>query len=89
LTRCSLAGWCSTENSIQVGAELINVRDNTALWGEQYERKASDILTLQQQIAGDIADKLRAKLTGADKQAGHETGHAESGSLPALRERPF
>ena len=55
-------------DSIQVGAELINVRDNTALWGEQYERKASDILTLQQQIAGDIADKLRAKLTGADKQ---------------------
>jgi TolB-like protein/Tfp pilus assembly protein PilF/predicted Ser/Thr protein kinase len=55
-------------DSIQVGAELINVRDNTALWGEQYDRKASDILALQQQIASDIADKLRAKLTGADKQ---------------------
>jgi eukaryotic-like serine/threonine-protein kinase len=55
-------------DSIEVSAELINVRDNTALWGEQYERKASDILALQQQIASDIADKLRAKLTGADKQ---------------------
>jgi eukaryotic-like serine/threonine-protein kinase len=55
-------------DSVQVSAELINVRDNTALWGEQYERKASDILTLQQQIASDIADKLRSKLTGAEKQ---------------------
>ncbi|MGO9650679.1 MAG: tetratricopeptide repeat protein, partial [Terriglobales bacterium] len=55
-------------DSIQVSAELTNVQDNTAIWGEQYERKASDIIALQQQIAGDIADKLRSKLTGAEKQ---------------------
>jgi eukaryotic-like serine/threonine-protein kinase len=55
-------------DSVQVSAELTNVQDNTAIWGEQYERKTSDILALQQQIAGDIADKLRSKLTGAEKQ---------------------
>jgi eukaryotic-like serine/threonine-protein kinase len=55
-------------DTVQVSAELTNVQDNTATWGEQYERKAADILTLQQQIAGDIADKLRSKLTGAEKQ---------------------
>src|SRR6202035_1071848 len=53
---------------VQVSAELTSVRDNTAIWGEQYERKFSDIISLQQQIAGDIADKLRSKLTGAEKQ---------------------
>jgi TolB-like protein len=54
-------------NTIQVSADLTNVQDNTEIWGEQYERKASDIISLQQQIAGDIADKLRSKLSGAEK----------------------
>jgi eukaryotic-like serine/threonine-protein kinase len=53
---------------IQVSADLTNVQDNTEIWGEQYERKASDIIALQQQIAGDIAGKLRSQLTGAEKQ---------------------
>jgi eukaryotic-like serine/threonine-protein kinase len=55
-------------DSVQVSADLTSVQDNTEIWGDQYERKASDIISLQQQIAGDIADKLRSKLTGAEKQ---------------------
>jgi eukaryotic-like serine/threonine-protein kinase len=55
-------------DNVQVSADLTKVDDNTEIWGEQYERKASEIVSLQQQIAGDIADKLRSKLTGAEKQ---------------------
>jgi serine/threonine protein kinase/tetratricopeptide (TPR) repeat protein len=55
-------------DTIQVSADLTNVQDNTEIWGEQYERKASDIISLQQQIGGDIADKLRSKLSGAERQ---------------------
>jgi eukaryotic-like serine/threonine-protein kinase len=55
-------------DAIQVSADLTNVQDNTEIWGEHYERKASDIISLQQQIAGDIANKLRSKLSGAEKQ---------------------
>ena len=55
-------------DTLQVSAELTNVQDNTAVWGEQYERKASDIIALQQQIAGDIAGKLRSTLSGAERQ---------------------
>jgi TolB-like protein len=55
-------------DAIQVSADLTNVQDNTEIWGEHYERKASDIISLQQQIAGDIADRLRSKLSGAEKQ---------------------
>jgi len=55
-------------DTIQVSAELTNVRNNTELWGEQYSRKSVDIIALQQQIAGDIAEKLRSKLSGAEKQ---------------------
>jgi TolB-like protein len=55
-------------DAIQVTAELTNVHDNTEIWGDHYERKASDIIALEQQIAGDIVDKLRTKLSGAEKQ---------------------
>ena len=55
-------------DAIQVNAELTNVKDNTEIWGGQYDRKAADVISLQEQIAGDIADKLRSKLTGAEKQ---------------------
>jgi tetratricopeptide (TPR) repeat protein len=55
-------------DTILVSADLTHVQDNTEIWGEQYERKASDILSLQQQIAGDIAHELRSKLNGAEKQ---------------------
>jgi serine/threonine protein kinase/tetratricopeptide (TPR) repeat protein len=53
---------------VLVSADLTNVQDNTEVCGEQFERKSSDIILLQQQIAGDIADKLRSQLTGAEKQ---------------------
>jgi serine/threonine protein kinase len=55
-------------DTIQVSADLTNVQDNTEVWGGQYERKASDIISLQQQIASDIAGKLRTKMSGAEKQ---------------------
>jgi eukaryotic-like serine/threonine-protein kinase len=55
-------------DTIQMSADLTNVQDNTEIWGGQYERKASDIISLQQQIAGDIAGKLRTKMSGAEKQ---------------------
>ncbi len=51
-----------------MSADLTNVQDNTEIWGGQYERKASDIISLQQQIATDIAGKLRNKMSGAEKQ---------------------
>jgi TolB-like protein/predicted Ser/Thr protein kinase len=50
-------------DTVQVSADLTNVQDNTEMWGEQYERKAADVLALQQQIASDISAKLRSKLT--------------------------
>jgi serine/threonine protein kinase/TolB-like protein len=55
-------------DTIQVSADLTNVQDNTEIWGAQYERKAADIISLQQQIASDLAGKLRSKMSGAEKQ---------------------
>jgi eukaryotic-like serine/threonine-protein kinase len=53
---------------VQVSAELINTRDNTELWGEQYSRPAKDLIALQKQLVGDIAGQLRTQLTVVEKQ---------------------
>ena len=54
--------------NIEVSAELADVRDNTEIWGQHYSGKNTDIISLQQQIAGDIAEKLRAKISISEKQ---------------------
>jgi TolB-like protein/predicted Ser/Thr protein kinase len=55
-------------DDIEVSAELTDVRDNTEIWGQQYRGKSTEIMSLQQKIAGDIADKLRSKLSISEKQ---------------------
>ncbi len=57
----------SRGDSIEVSAELIDVRDNTEIWEHHYSGKGADIVSLQMQIAGDIAGKLRSKLSGSEK----------------------
>ncbi len=54
-----------------------------ALWGEQYRRKASDVATIQDDIASDISGQLRLKLTGEQNKAvaEHDTGNSEAYQL--------
>src|SRR5580658_5164575 len=58
----------SRGDSIEVSAELIDVRDNTEIWEHHYSGKNPDIVSLQMQIAGDIAGKLRSKLSNSERQ---------------------
>jgi serine/threonine protein kinase/tetratricopeptide (TPR) repeat protein len=51
-----------------VNAELVDVADNSQIWGEQYSEKMADISALQQNIVRDISDRLRLKLSGAEKE---------------------
>ena len=55
-------------DTVEVSAELTDVHDNTQIWGERYERKSDNLIALQQQIASDIAEKLRSQLTHTEKQ---------------------
>ena len=54
-------------DTLSISAELVDVRDNSHLWGGQYGGRASDILSVQQEIARQISDNLRVKLTGEEK----------------------
>jgi serine/threonine-protein kinase len=55
-------------DSMVISAELIDTRDNRHIWGEQYNRKVSDVLAVQQEIAREIAEKLRGRLTGDEQR---------------------
>jgi tetratricopeptide (TPR) repeat protein len=55
-------------DNVEVSAELTNVGDNTELWGQHYSGKGADIISLEQQIAGDLAAKLRSGMSSSEKQ---------------------
>jgi serine/threonine protein kinase/TolB-like protein/Tfp pilus assembly protein PilF len=55
-------------DSLTISAELVDARENKQLWGQQYNRKLADIFAVQEDIAKEISEKLRLKLTGAEKQ---------------------
>ncbi len=55
-------------DNLTVRVEMINAAENRQLWSEQYNRKASDMLVVQQEIAQVASEKLRLKLSGAQEQ---------------------
>jgi serine/threonine-protein kinase len=54
--------------NLLISVELTDARDKTQVWGEQYNRKATDLLAVQSDIAREIASTLRLKLTSAEQQ---------------------
>lgn len=55
-------------DSLSISVELVDVRDNSHLWGEQYDGKLSDLLAVQKEIAKEISEKLRVRLTGEEQK---------------------
>ena len=55
-------------DTISINAELVNAEDNSQIWGEQYTEKMANVAMVQQDIVRDISDKLRVKLSPAEKQ---------------------
>jgi serine/threonine-protein kinase len=62
---------------IHVNAELIDTRKNARVWAEQYDRRSSDLFTLQSEIAQKIADKLGVGVSPGEKTALQETSTAD------------
>jgi serine/threonine protein kinase/tetratricopeptide (TPR) repeat protein len=54
-------------DSLLVSAELTDARKNRNLWSEQFDRKLSDALSVEREIAGEISARLRQQLTGEEK----------------------
>jgi len=56
-------------DQVRVNVQLINAITDAHLWAEIYDRKLTDIFTVESDIAKTIADTLQAKLTGSEKSA--------------------
>lgn len=54
--------------NLNITVELVDVKNNKSLWGEHYERKVSDLLTTQREMATAIAQKLQLKLVGKESR---------------------
>ncbi len=69
--------------ALTVTVELVDVRTNTILWGQQYESEARDVHLLQSKLANHIADQLRVRLSGAERArlASRDTENVEAYKL--------
>ncbi|MEP6819385.1 MAG: protein kinase [bacterium] len=67
-------------DSLTISTELIDVRENKQLWGEQYTENVSDLLSMQRVIASQISTNLRLKLSAPDegRLAKHYTDNSEA-----------
>jgi len=66
--RAVLAGRITQRgDTMLISAELIDIRDNKQLWGEQYERRLADMLSVQREIAREITNNLRPTLSGVEQ----------------------
>ena len=55
-------------DALMIRTELIKVSDASQLWGERYHRKAADLFEIEEEIAREISEKLRIRLSGDQKQ---------------------
>jgi eukaryotic-like serine/threonine-protein kinase len=55
-------------DTLIVRTELMDVTNGSQLWGGQYNRKASDVFAVQDELSSQISDKLRLRLTSEEKQ---------------------
>ncbi len=67
-------------DDLEISAELVDARDDSHIWGQQYSRKASDIFALQGDLAKEMTSMLRVRLTGEDEKrmAKSYTANAEA-----------
>jgi eukaryotic-like serine/threonine-protein kinase len=66
------------DGGLVVSVELIDTRDNTQMWGEQYTRTTADVLVVQEEIARDIAERLRSRLRGGGAGGGPKRHTADN-----------
>jgi TolB-like protein/Tfp pilus assembly protein PilF len=53
-------------DQLTLNLELVDAQTENILWGNRYERKSSELVALQSEIARDVSNKLKTRLSGAD-----------------------
>jgi eukaryotic-like serine/threonine-protein kinase len=55
-------------DTLVIQADLVYVSDGSQLWGDRFNRKFVDVLSIQEEISKQIAEKLRLRLTGEEQR---------------------
>jgi TolB-like protein/Tfp pilus assembly protein PilF len=55
-------------DAVRVNVQLIKAANDSHLWADTYDRKLTDIFSVESEVAKAIAEQLRAKLTGQEEQ---------------------
>src|SRR5678816_1462396 len=55
-------------DAVRVNVQLIKAADDSHLWADTFDRKLTDIFSVESEVAKAIADQLRVKLTGQEEQ---------------------
>src|SRR5215475_13502564 len=55
-------------DAVRVNVQLIKAANDSHLWADTFDRKLTDIFSVESEVAKAIADQLRAKLTGEEEQ---------------------
>ena len=73
-------------DSIEVSAELTEVRDNTEIWGQHYSGKSTEHHLIAAADCGRHRGEVAFQAQHFRKAASHQSGHAKSGSLRVVFE---
>ena len=55
-------------DTVRVNVQLIRAANDSHLWADTFDRKLTDIFSVESEVAKAIADQLQAKLTGQEEQ---------------------
>jgi TolB-like protein/class 3 adenylate cyclase/Tfp pilus assembly protein PilF len=55
-------------DAVRVNVQLIKAANDSHLWADTFDRKLTDIFSVETEVAKAIADQLRAKLSGQEEQ---------------------
>jgi TolB-like protein/Tfp pilus assembly protein PilF len=62
---------------LSLSLELVDVRNDKVLWTEQYQRKQSELVSLQSEIAKDVSNHLRSRLSGSEEKSVTKAGTSD------------
>ena len=70
-------------DDLSIQTELIDIGNVSQLWGEQYNKKLADIITVQQDIAEKVTEKLKTQVSGEERKhlSAQHTNNAEAYQL--------
>ena len=77
------------EDELTISTELVDARGNHHIWGQQYSRKLADLVAVEKEIAQDVTEQLRVRLTGRTTRSADEAPDTRRRRVSVVSQGPF